>query len=181
MNFQLPSSLNYTDIFVVLLVVLAATTDLTTRRIPNLLILAALVGALALKVFEPAGVGWSGFLLGTLTGFAIFFPLYLLRGMAAGDVKLMAAVGAFVGPLAVLKIALATCLFGGVMAIIYIACKGKVAATWSSMRALLLPVILRVGGMPAATIGLPKQSVGRMPYGLAIALGTITVLFWDSW
>jgi prepilin peptidase CpaA len=166
-----------TEFLLISLVTLAALTDLRWRRIPNLLVGAGLLAALIAQGLLPEGAGWSSWLLGMLTGFALFLPLYLLRGMAAGDVKLMAAVGAFVGPLAAFQIALATFVIGGVMALAFMICKGRLRDCWLNLRALITPLLMRIAGMPARATGMPKDSVGRMPYAVAIAFGTLAVLF----
>ena len=82
-------------IFVGLLLAIACIWDLRTRRIPNALTLPA--AALAL-VFHLVSGGWSAAgtsLGGWLLGAALFFPMFALRGMGAGDVKLFAAAGAW--------------------------------------------------------------------------------------
>lgn len=154
---------------------LAAITDLASRRIPNLLVALGLTVALVLQLTVPDAGGWKAWLLGALTGFSLFLPFYVLRGMAAGDVKLMAAVGAFTGPAVALKIALVTFLVGGVWALAVIVLSGRVRDTWINLRALLAPVLMRVSGIPAPEALMPKESVGRLPYGVAIALGTAWV------
>jgi prepilin peptidase CpaA len=165
------------EFLLISLVVSAALTDLHSRRIPNLLVSVILIAALVAQVLLPEGAGWRSWLFGMLTGFALFLPLYLLRGMAAGDVKLMAAVGAFVGPQPAFQIALATFVIGGVMALAFILYKGRLRDTWLNLRALIAPVLMRTAGMPAQATGMPKESVGRMPYAVAIAFGTLAVLF----
>jgi prepilin peptidase CpaA len=80
---------------------------------------AALVLACALQVWlRPAG--WQVFATGALTGLLLFLPMYLLRGMGAGDIKLMATIGAFAGPLLTLQIAAGTCLAGGALSLGYL-------------------------------------------------------------
>jgi prepilin peptidase CpaA len=165
------------ELFLISLVMLAALTDLRARRIPNLLVGTGLIAALVAQVLLPEGAGWRSWLLGMLTGFALFLPLYLLRGMAAGDVKLMAAVGAFVGPQSALQIALATCVTGGVMALAFIIYKGRLRDCWLNLWALITPILMRAVKIPAQATGMPKESVGRMPYAVAIAFGTLAVLF----
>jgi prepilin peptidase CpaA len=168
------------EFFPVGMVTLAAIFDLMSRRIPNALVAAGLVAALFLHVFLPAGGGWKVWMLGMLTGFGVFLPFYVLRGMAAGDVKLMAAVGSFVGPHLAFKIALATFVIGGAWSLFVIVYKGKIRDTWINLRALMAPVLMRIAGMPAQSTGMQKESVGRLPYAVAIALGTLTILFFGG-
>ena len=169
------------DLLLIGLVLAAATTDLASRRIPNLLIAVGLIASLMTQVFLPVGMGGVAWLLGTLTGFALFVPLYALRGMGAGDVKLMMAVGAFVGPTMALKIALATFVIGGIWSLAVILLKGKGREAWINMGALLQPILMRAARMPAQMTGMPVKSVGRLPYGVAIAISTLIVRFWGGW
>jgi prepilin peptidase CpaA len=158
---------------------LAAVTDLGSRKISNVLVLCGLLSALLLHVQHgdyAALTIWSG---GMLTGFFVFLPLYLLRGMAAGDVKLMAMVGAFTGPVLVLQISFATFLIGGLMALLIVVAKRRLRDAWRNMRFLLSPALCKAMGFPVALLPLaPGASVGGMPYGLAIALGTLLLLYW---
>jgi prepilin peptidase CpaA len=167
------------EILLVGLVTAAAITDLASRRIPNVLIAAGLVASLMVQTFSPAGLGWAAWLLGMLTGFVLLLPVYLLRGMGAGDVKLMAAIGAFVGPFIALKIVLATFLIGGIWSLAVILFKGKWNEVWINIRTLLQPVLARMEKIPVGTAGMPVQSVGRLPYGVAIAMATLIILFLD--
>ncbi len=158
-------------------VAFAAVTDLAYRKIPNPLVLTGVVGALLLQ-WLPFGASFPlAWLTGLLTGFFVLLPLYLLRGMAAGDVKLMAMVGAFTGPETALHICFATFLIGGLMALCILVYNGRLAAACRNLRTLLSPVLLRALGIPLAPANLaPGQSVGGMPYGLAIALGTLLLV-----
>src|SRR5688500_5016350 len=95
----------------------ACITDVRTRRIPNLLTFGT---AAAGVVMHGATGGWDGLQLaagGWLLGAALFFPFFLLGGMGAGDVKLLAALGAWLGPGDTFWLALYASLAGGVMAV----------------------------------------------------------------
>ncbi len=166
-----------------LLILLSVTviTDITNRKIPNVVIVLGLMAALIGQLFLPGGEGWQVWLLGMLAGFAAFLPLYLLHGMAAGDVKLMSAVGAFVGWGMALKIALVTFVIGGVMGIIYILVKGRTKQAWYNICAILLPITVRSTGVSIEDTDISGQSVGSVPYAGAIALGTLTVLYLQYW
>src|SRR3954471_18021179 len=85
-------------IFMGALLTLACISDLRTRRIPNVLTFSAAGGALLFHLVSGGwnAAGWS--LAGYGAGLLLFFPLFALRGMGAGDVKLLAAVGAWLGP-----------------------------------------------------------------------------------
>ncbi|MFM8466021.1 MAG: prepilin peptidase, partial [Oxalobacteraceae bacterium] len=78
-----------------LTVLWAAWVDLRQWRIPNRLLAPSAAAALMLSAFMPGGQGLAASLLGGLVGLMVFMPLYLLKGMAAGDVKLMGVVGLY--------------------------------------------------------------------------------------
>ncbi|SEB21256.1 A24 family peptidase [Paraburkholderia sartisoli] len=160
------------------LVAVAAGWDLHARRIPNWLVLTALALALAVQWhLHGAGGGSGRWALGMLTGGGLFFPLYLLRGMGAGDVKLMAAVGAFVGPDIALEIALLTCAMGGAWALAVIVFRRAVKSTCTNILAILLAGINRHDNTNTQGNGAAFASVGSLPYGVAIAVGTLGVMF----
>ena len=164
----------YRDALLLLMVSIAAVNDLATRRIPNRLLLAGLAGALFLHALsaEPGAALLSAF-GGMLVGLAIFLPFYLVRGMAAGDVKMMAVVGFFTGPAEALQIAIITWCAGGVMALLLILLRSRVRLALVNIGHLVSGFL--VPGKKLADMTLP-QSAGSMPYGLAIAAGTIVVL-----
>lgn len=160
-------------------VLVAAWTDWTTWRIPNWLIAGSAAAAVMLAAFAPDGIGFANCLLGGVIGFAVFLPLYLMKGTAAGDVKLMAAIGMHVGPWAVVDIALLTCLIGGVWAMFAIAANKEfgllswLALQWRSRFAR------RTASQATAKRSVPEQTDSRqmIPYGVVIALGTFVALW----
>lgn len=171
-----------------LIVLTALVTDVRQQRISNILIVLALVaGVLAnvlgpeafkrsagLFTYAPGALGLKGALFGALSGLAIFLPLYALRAMGAGDVKLMAAIGSFVGPATLVNLALCVLLMGGVLAVGRMVWKGNSRKVLGNVGTVLLP--------PFAT-GVPRfnpatQSADRMPYVLAIAAGLLAYGAW---
>lgn len=147
------------------IVLTAAAIDLRSRRIPNWLTFGAWALALPVQMaIHGAAGGASAWVLGWLTGFGIFLPFYLLHGMAAGDVKLIAAVGAWLGAGMAAQIALATFVVGGIwaLALVLVSRKGRQLAR-------------NLGGIAIA--GQSGPSVGSLPYGVAIATGTLAMLF----
>lgn len=167
----------YLDLVLLLLVVAAAVNDLATRRIPNRLLMAGWFCAFLLYLLAPApGAAILTALGGAGVGLLMFLPLYCLRGMAAGDVKLMATVGAFIGPQEAFQTGIMTWCIGGVMGLLIIIGKGRLRMAFANVRDLLRPVFLHILRVPTATAPVRQQSAGSMPYGLAIALATITLL-----
>jgi len=172
--------LNAIEVILICLVAQAALTDLAMRKIPNVLILSGLMLALILHLLSGQPGSWvSLWLAGGFAGFFLFLPLYLLRGMAAGDVKLMAMVGAFVGPWPALQIAALSTLIGGAIALLMLAYSGRWREIARNLQLICKPLLLRLLGMPLLPVALPKQaSVGGIPYGVAIALGTLGIVAW---
>lgn len=163
----------YLDTLLLLLVAAAAVNDLASRRIPNLLLLTGLVAALSLHAVSPEpGVALLACVAGAAVGLLIFLPFYLVRGMAAGDVKMMATVGAFTGPAAALHIGVLAWCAGGVMALVLILFRGRFRLALASMRNIVWQAALRRPLMHDKT----QTSAGSMPYGVAIAAATIYVL-----
>ncbi|WP_205192729.1 prepilin peptidase, partial [Burkholderia sp. LMG 13014] len=107
---------------------------------------------------------------------ALLLPFYLLRGMAAGDVKLMLAIGAWVGAHMTFYIVLATFVAGGIGALAVVLLRGRMRQMWANVRALIARHAQGKGA--AATDGAAEiASVGSLPYGVAIAAGTLAMLF----
>lgn len=165
------------DLALVALLCLASAFDLAQRRIPNFLVAVGLITAAVLHA--SSGSAWSlltVWLGGMALGLALFLPLYCLRTMAAGDVKLMMMVGAFCGPALTWHISLATYCAGGLLAVLIVLARGKGRAAARNVAALLRPMLWRIGGVRLAPEA-PPASVGSMPYALAISAGTFIVLW----
>lgn len=147
--------------------------DLLTRRVPNWITFPAMVLGLAAQIWFGGLEGGLQSLLGILAGFAIFFPVYALGYMGAGDVKLMMAVGAFGGWLFCLRSALAAVVIGGGFAFFDILLRGRFLVvfrnTYSFLRALMVP------GLVAEPLKLDKER--KFTFGICIALGTAAVIW----
>jgi prepilin peptidase CpaA len=166
------------DLALIALLLLACVFDLRQRRIPNLLIGAGLLLAALLHLtLGPPLALLTVALGGCALGLVMFLPLYLLGGMAAGDVKLMATVGAFLGPASVFQASLATYVCGGLLALVIVLCKRRAGDAFANALALLHPLLLRFYGVRLGADAQPVPSVGGMPYALAITLGTLAVLW----
>ncbi|HJV69437.1 A24 family peptidase [Ideonella sp.] len=166
------------------LVLAAVVTDLRSRRIPNRLVLAGLALAVAshaaaLLTGAPslAGPAWWAPLAGLLTAGLALMPLHLLRACGAGDVKLMAMAGAFLGAPAALRAVLFTLLVGGVLSVFYMLGRGVAAQAFANLRFMLTEWLLRVrGGGQGIALAPLASTAARLPYGVAISAGTLIVL-----
>lgn len=106
------------DLALVVLLVCAVGTDWRERRIPNALVAwGALAGLLIAAIQGPQAL-WMA-LCGGLVGAVLLLPFYILRGMAAGDVKLAAMAGVLMGVPAIFYALLGTALAGGLMALVW--------------------------------------------------------------
>lgn len=161
----------------------AVGTDLRARRIPNRLVLTGLALALAghavllaLAVPPLAGPGLAAPLLGTLAGLAALLPLYLLRACGAGDVKLMAMTGAFIGAERMATALPATLLAGGLLALAVMVAHGITRQTLANTRFMLTHWLVRVqtGGSPR--LDPLAVTAARLPYAVAIATGVVLAL-----
>ncbi len=163
---------------VLALVMIAALSDLQTRRIPNWLVATALVVALPVQVvLYGAAEGMQMWLAGCLTGGLLLLPGYLMRLMGAGDVKLMAAVGAFCGAYGALEIGLATFAIGGALSLVVLLRRRQMLTGLFGAASLLVETAVPGRGMTQRRSGLAHGSIGTIPYGVAIAIGSTVVLF----
>jgi prepilin peptidase CpaA len=108
------------EILLGILVGVAAVYDIRYRRIPNWLVLAGIVAGFAWNALSSGGPGFGRAAAGLGLGFILYFPLYLIRGRRAGDVKLLAAVGSIVGPGNCFWVFLLTAILGGAIALVVI-------------------------------------------------------------
>ncbi|MGH9625306.1 MAG: A24 family peptidase [Bryobacteraceae bacterium] len=151
--------------------------DLRFRRIPNWLSLSGAVLGIGLNVLLAGRYGAAESLLGILCAFAVYVPLFLLRAMGAGDVKLMIAIGAIAGPRNWFEIFLASALLGGVVALAFAIVKRRLRQTCGNTGTILLA--LSHGMLPFHAD--PKLDVQnteslRMPHGTVIAGGVLIFL-----
>jgi prepilin peptidase CpaA len=153
----------------------AAVRDLQTRRIPNGLVLAGAASGLALGAWSSGGSGLVEAFLGGLAGFLVFLPFFLLRGMGAGDVKLMGALGTCLGPLAILQVALAAAFAGAILALVTAARHGLLLRTFRNTGRLLASWTSR-GPRPSEELSLDNPEALKIPYALPIAAGSFFII-----
>jgi prepilin peptidase CpaA len=160
---------------------LAATlSDLRTRRIPNTLVLYGMALALALRTLAPpdadlfpgSGSSLLAGLLGGLTGLGLLLPMYLLRALGAGDVKLMAMVGVWLGAQGVLQATLWTLLAGGVLSLAAALLTGTLRQVGRNLVFMVTAGVLRAVNREGLAVPHPMQPTGRLPYAVAIVSGT---------
>ena len=160
----------------VVVLLIAVVWDVRTRRIPNWLVLPySLAGVvLALATRGLSGLGQS--LAGLALGAALTGALWWMRGMGMGDVKLCAAIGAWIGPSQLILALVVMGLAGGAMALIVAARHGSVGRSLDGAGDVLWGAWGRRFG-PHPTIALNRKGTLSMPYAPAIAIGTIFSFF----
>jgi len=150
--------------------------DLAERRVPNVLTTSgALLGlAWALTTQGPAGLAWS--LGGCAVGLALFLPLFLVGGLGAGDVKLLAAFGAWLGPADIVWAALWASILGGVMALVVASWRGYLGRALRNVGAII-GVWWTVGPGRVQGLTLDEAPGPRLAYALPIAAGALLAMW----
>ena len=159
------------------LVLTAAAWDLKSRRIPNWLTLTGIICGVALNSFL---YGWTGVkesLEGLGVAFGVYFVLYLVRAMGAGDVKLMAAVGSFVGPGNWFFIFMITAILGGVIALTILLWRKRLRKTFDNVFFIVSEMMhFRAPYMGREELSVKSQKAFTLPHGAVIGLGCIVFL-----
>jgi prepilin peptidase CpaA len=155
---------------------IATFTDLRSRRIPNLLVLPFLLAGIGVSAWLGGwhGVGHSR--LGLLLGAGFFGVIAVMGGMGMGDVKLCAAIGAWIGPGQLFTALVLTGLVGGVMAVAWAAAGGFLGDLFRGTGDLVFGAHKR-GLKPHAELVLSNPLTRKMPYAPAIAIGTVISFF----
>ena len=165
-------------IVLVVTVVIATVYDASTRRIPNILVATALAYALLLAVAIDGLSGIATSLAGLGVGMAILLPLYALRVTGAGDVKLLGAVGALVGPQGALITGLWTFFAGAFLALAWVA--------WQHVKSPIVTYLNlhlggRVDGNAVSGSQFEISTRGGVPYAPAIAVGALIAAWQQGW
>lgn len=157
----------------------AAGVDVRTRRIPNALVLIILLTGLLLS-FTPWGtLAPSRSLLGILAGGLLVLPLFMLRALGGGDVKLLAGVGAWVGPVAAFKIVLAAAVVAMLLVLIQSLLRRQLLLLTRNTLLLAADALhhRRLDPEPIGQTAHACRSTGApLPYALAVLLATLLVL-----
>jgi len=154
----------------------ACITDVQSRRIPNVLTFGAAAVAIVVHgiVGGLSGLGTS--VAGWLLGAALFMPFFALGGMGGGDVKLLAALGAWLGPRDAFWVALYASLAGGVMAVVVALGSGYLKTALGNVRNLMTYWVL-VGPRPVPGLTLEESKAPRLAYAVPIFAGTVVTVW----
>ncbi|MDB5906067.1 MAG: prepilin peptidase [Massilia sp.] len=157
----------------------AAVSDYRTFRIPNLITGGGIVFALVYNTVVPPEwhADWTWAPAGMLLGFGAMLPMYAIRVMGAGDVKLMAMVGAFLGVSATLTALLFCVVTAGIAALVFALRKRVMARMLANVGGVMRGMLW--SAMASGDLRLQPgavQSVGKLAYGISIAVGTTSYL-----
>ena len=153
------------------LVLVAALTDWRWRRIPNWLTIPILCAAMAAQA---ALSGWPGLQEsagGLAVALLISMPLFLLRGLGGGDVKLMAAAGALCGPMNLVYLFIVNAILGGLAAIVLVLAKGRLGETLRNVGAILTDMSRLRAPSQEHDIANPRRLT--LPRGVVFASATL--------
>ena len=161
----------------------AAITDVWKFKVYNVLTIPLLLSGLA---YHGVTGGWEGIgvsMLGCLVGFGILVGFYVLGGMGAGDVKLMAALGAWLGPLLTACLFLVSAIAAGLYALGLILFYGRVGETWNNLRVLYyrLAILGRYLGSEdrlESEVNAVDRRRRVIPFAAMMGLGLLTLLAW---
>ena len=156
--------------------IIATVTDLRSRRIPNWLVFPFLSAGLVVAAIVHGWRGVGQSVLGVLLAALLLGVLYSLGGMGMGDLKLCAAIGAWIGPGQLITALVIMGIAGGIIAIVWAACGGFLKETLNGTSELVFGVKER-GFRPHSKLVLTNPLARKMPYAPAIAIGTISSFF----
>ncbi len=164
------------QIAVIAVTSIACVTDLRDRRIPNWLTFGAAAGGF---LYSAAVGGWSGLGAagaGWLLGLAIFFVPFALGGLGGGDLKLLAALGAWLGPIEVAWVAAFTCMAGAMLGLIVAFSTGYLRKALSNIWVLLMHWRI-LGLQPHPELTIQESKAPKLAYGIAIFTGTMVTVW----
>lgn len=172
--YQLPLALT---IPLLALVIVAGVYDILWRKIPNWAALAGVLAGFGVNTFLHHWAGLKNAALGFGLAFLVYFSLYLLRGMGAGDAKLMGAVGALAGPGNWVAILVLTALIGAVCALVLILSRGALQQTFMNMGHIIRELAhFRAPYKSHEEIDVRNSGALRLPHGAVIALAVIAFI-----
>ena len=163
----------------VLMLVLAAAIDLRSRRIPNALTgMLALLGLMQSFTAAHTVTPWQS-ILGLLTGAALVLPLFALRAVGGGDLKLMAAAGAWLGPMLVFQVFVLRTILAMLVVLATSAAQGRLRALWNNTVLLTAHIahVNQLGVDHTAATAQAHSTIDRpLPYAVPMFVATIIIL-----
>lgn len=156
----------------------AAIQDWKQRRIANYLTLPLLLAGIVHSILH-GNIGWQSSLLGITTGFCLTIILFIMQAMGGGDVKLLSAIGAWLGPIPTLAVFAASAIIGMLIVITQAIAQRRlgVLVRNSAVLTMSLACADQVGTETIAELGSKSSSVRKpLPYAVPILVATVIVL-----
>jgi prepilin peptidase CpaA len=147
--------------------------DWRSRRIPNWLTVPALAAGIAANALVSGWPGAKAALEGAGLALGLLLPFVLVRGLGAGDWKLMGALGAFLGPSGLVVVLLGTLFIAGIMAVAEMVRSRRVLETLSNLWVLLLTIMTFGIRGQRRNLTLDNPELMALPFGVAAALSTM--------
>lgn len=170
------ASLPFTALLLILILLIATSIDLFTHKIPNWLSFGLLGLGL---VLQACFYGFSGFgisLAGAVIGLVLLLPFYIIKSLGAGDVKLMAGGGSFLGYELITFAVAATIISGGLLGLAVLIAKGGMTP-FLTRYSLMLKTLFYTGKLAPIPPAITEVAASRFPYASAITGGTLYVLW----
>lgn len=165
----------FIDIILIILIVICVFTDLTKRKIYNIVLIPAVILGFCYHIYTAGMAGGYFSLKGLSIGMALLLIPYSMGGIGAGDVKFLGAIGALKGPAFILVAFLAGAVAGGIMAVFCLLKDKKLLFT---LKKLFSPFLFRYGLIISQTENLKESDRNStIPYGAAIAIGTVAAAY----
>ncbi len=170
---------------VAMFAVTAAYVDGKELRVPNKLTFPMIISGwlYSMVAYQLGGEGWYVGLLwslaGTAVGLATLLPAYAIGGMGAGDVKMMAAIGAWVYCTHTLYAFCVSAVVGAILAVGMILYSGQIQRHWNQLVCITNEIVtVRNPETLSAIAADRKASMRLLPYGIPIAIGTVVYFLW---
>jgi prepilin peptidase CpaA len=164
-----------------IILVEAAVIDGRKLKVPNWLTFHLAAGGLAYAAWTAGSGGLLWAIQGLAVGLVVLLPLYAIGGMGAGDVKLMAGVGAWMGPQITLNAFVASAIVGALIALVMIARSGKAREHFWRMVGLMHDIVsIRDPVRLADDAAKRKPTMTLLPYAIPLAIGSIGYFAWSG-
>jgi prepilin peptidase CpaA len=168
--------MNGFDVAAIVVATIAAAWDLKTRRIPNVLTFGSAVFAVFIHLYASGVTGAGLSLAGWFVGVAFFLPFFALGGMGAGDVKLLAALGAWLGPVQAIWLALFSLIAGGVLGLVVALGFGYLTQAFANI-SWMFRFWRAEGPKPVPQVTLATHSGPRLAYAIPVFAGLMVTLW----
>lgn len=162
------------DTLLLVVLIICLITDIRKQKIYNKVVFPSLIVAMILNCFDNGFFGLKFSLVGFIVGFVILLIPYLMGGIGAGDVKLLAFIGTVKGAYFVLNTAVYMAVIGGFIALIIILCNKE---RLKIFKEILLWIKSLIMGIAYKMESSNSPLTQKYPYGIAIVFGALICLF----